>query len=99
MTQKLLHFVSVIYIIIDQKEILIKKILPPHEKGGGVERFSRRKIMNATATLRDNASNWGGKGGCLGFFEYSFSLALMLGAKVLCIIQISRTLVTLQGCP
>ncbi len=30
--------------------------------------------MCATAALRDNTSNWGEKGGCLGFFEYSFSL-------------------------
>jgi hypothetical protein len=73
-TQKLIHFVSVIYIITDQKEIFIKKILPPQEKGGGVERSSRQKIMCATAALHDNASNWGEKGGCLGFFEYSFSL-------------------------
>jgi hypothetical protein len=71
---KLIHFVSVIYIIIDQKEIFIKKFYHPMKKGVGVERFSRRKIMCATAALCDNASNWGGKGGCLGFFEFSFSL-------------------------
>jgi hypothetical protein len=65
------------YLIIDLKEIfIIKKILPPHEKGGGVERSSRRIIMCATATPGNNASNWGGKGGCLGFFEYSFSLTV-----------------------
>jgi GH43 family beta-xylosidase len=34
--------------------------------------------MCTTAALRDNASNWGEKGGCLGFFEYSFSLEATL---------------------
>jgi hypothetical protein len=65
--------------MLEFSEIFIKKFYHPMKKGGGVERFSRRKIMCATAALRDNASNWGGKGGCLGFFEYSFSL---VGLKV-----------------
>jgi hypothetical protein len=32
--------------------------------------------MCATAALNPNASNWGGKGGCLGFFIHLFFLAV-----------------------
>ncbi len=39
--------------------------------------------MCATAALRDNASNWGEKGGCLGFFEYSFSLLQTKNIKII----------------
>jgi hypothetical protein len=35
---------------------------------------SRRIIMCATAAFNTNASNWGGRGGCLGFFVHLFSL-------------------------
>jgi hypothetical protein len=58
-----------------KKEIFIyKKFYHPVKGGEEVERSSRRMIVCAIAALGNNASNWGGKGGCLGFFEYSFSL-------------------------
>ncbi len=46
-----------------------------HCKGGGAS--SRRIIMWSTAAFSNNASNWGGKGGCLGFFVYLCSLEAM----------------------
>jgi hypothetical protein len=42
--------------------------------GGGGERSSRQMTMCATAALIINASNWGGWGGCLGFFVHLCSL-------------------------
>ncbi len=51
-----------------------KKNSTTHCKGGG-GRSSRRIIMCLTATFSNNASNWGGKGGCLGFFVYLCSLS------------------------
>jgi hypothetical protein len=48
---------------------------PPHiEEGDGVcvQYESRRAMISATAALSPNESNWGGRGGCLGFLVHLF---------------------------
>jgi hypothetical protein len=44
---------------------------PPMKSGRSVSMSggNRQITMSATATLRPNGSNWGGKGGCLGFLS------------------------------
>jgi hypothetical protein len=48
---------------------------PPHRKEGDgvcVQYESRQVMIDATAAFSPNGSNWGGRGGCLGFLVYLF---------------------------
>jgi hypothetical protein len=42
------------------------------KKGEGENKHSRRITMSVTAAISPNESNWGGRGGCLGFLVYLF---------------------------
>jgi hypothetical protein len=45
------------------------------KKGRGESKDSRRITMSVTAAVSPNESNWGRRGGCLGFLVYLFSAA------------------------
>jgi hypothetical protein len=42
------------------------------KRGRGMSKVNRRTVMSATAALSRNGTNWGGKGGCLGFLVNLF---------------------------
>ncbi len=43
------------------------------KKGEGANKHSRRITMSVTAAISPYESNWGWRGGCLGFLVYLFS--------------------------
>jgi hypothetical protein len=43
-----------------------------------VQHESRQVMIGATAAFSPNGSNWGGRGGCLGFLVYLFCVSTSL---------------------